>query len=419
MVEYDYVMSGAAHTRITLLDTAQANIRDELRDCFDKTQGNYSHRYTCLFNAYAEARIGKHLYETDITGMPLHADSGGLQVITRGSVVTPEIRKEVYKTQGLYSGVAMCFDEIPLRVDGASKIGDTENRVYDRDMVEPCIIATCNNIVDQIRNFRDMGSESKVMLIAHGNSMQDYVYWLEKCVDYIPSEYHASIAGISLAGTSSGAGDKQDIERIYSFVEANVPENWKKNLHLLGVGSISRMLPVAALVQSGLLTDMVISYDSTTHSSNLTRGRYIDSKSKVIRSVKGDYIGNFKILDCIKEKYPDYDIDPEYYVHIMSANRDNFIKEYGKENMVDYHKAMLLTTLSSIQNTARELEAISTKKKAYLNYVKKKNFYMKHLLDVKSKDDYSHLMASFSSAMNKSGVKTLDDTKEDLTSFFS
>jgi len=48
----------------------------------------------------------------------------------------------------------------------------------------------------------------------------------------------------------------------------DLPQNLKSNVHLLGIGSIKRMLPALIMSQSGYLdSDIHISYDSSRHSN--------------------------------------------------------------------------------------------------------------------------------------------------------
>lgn len=417
-VKFEYVTSGAAHTRITLKDSLKPEILDPLKKAFRDIQGYANHDYTCLFNAYTEDRIGKHLYETNMTSKGLHADSGGLQVVTRGHTVTQDIMDRVYSIQGKYSKVAMCFDDIPLKVLGQSRIGDTSNRFFDRELLDDCVKRTCENITRQINAFEKMGSDSNVMLIAHGNEIDDYLRWISLSHKYLPKDIHDKIYGISLAGTSSGSGDKQDIERIFAFYKAECPGSWKKALHLLGVGSLSRLLPIAALAQNGILSDVKISYDSTTHTGNLTRGRYIVKSNKTIRTPKGQMKPHHDVLDCIKSKFPDYDIDPDYYFQIMDNNRDSFIESFGSERLSDYHQAMLLTCLSSIMNSTSALDLISRNRKAFLKFVNKRNFYMRFLLDIKNEADYEYFSKNLTKYMRNDGVKSVNDNNS-ILGFFS
>ena len=80
-------MSGAAHSRITLDDAQKDDIPLRVRKVTDKTVSMLKEHYvTALYNAFTEDGIGRRMKEGKFFETPLHADSGGLQIVTRGMV---------------------------------------------------------------------------------------------------------------------------------------------------------------------------------------------------------------------------------------------------------------------------------------------------------------------------------------------
>lgn len=89
-----------------------------------------------LFNAYTEK---SYAYGIKTNPSPINwiSDSGGLQVITQGKRITPTFKDSIYKIQTECSNIAMCFDEMPIKLIGDS-VGrfDLSNRFF---MDEDCV----------------------------------------------------------------------------------------------------------------------------------------------------------------------------------------------------------------------------------------------------------------------------------------
>lgn len=85
---------------------------------FTRVNGANNHSFGYLFNGYVEAGEGEILSKiiSPSSVSSVHADSGGLQVISRGFQITEEMKRSVYEVQAKYSNVAMSFDEIPVTV---------------------------------------------------------------------------------------------------------------------------------------------------------------------------------------------------------------------------------------------------------------------------------------------------------------
>ena len=117
----EYVISGPAYLR---LGAEQCNDPETLQmiiDLINKTVHNKNnHQFSLLYNGFTEKNFGNKLQKFRPAIKNIHADSGGLQIITRGLQNTPETRNKVYENQGTYADIGMAFDEIPVKSTSAS-----------------------------------------------------------------------------------------------------------------------------------------------------------------------------------------------------------------------------------------------------------------------------------------------------------
>src|SRR6185369_3616961 len=116
-MKLEYVASGCNYTRLPTPGAYELpdNLRflKEVFTVLNNVDGKKNHKFSLLYNAYCEKHFGpafKKYYKDWIYS--IHADSGGLQMVTLGVQNTPKLRQEVYENQALSSDVAMSFDEI-------------------------------------------------------------------------------------------------------------------------------------------------------------------------------------------------------------------------------------------------------------------------------------------------------------------
>lgn len=397
---FEYVLSGCAHTRITLLDACEEDIAPVIRDVISKIEGKLqTHNVTGLYNAFAEPSNGRNMYKGNFFRAPLHADSGGLQMITRGMGVTEELKDKVYRSQAKYSGVAMCFDEIP-----ATQERNASLRLFREDLVEEKAKETALNVVEQAKLFEELNTEAKIFLIVQGNCLDTYHKWADVCVKNIPQSLHHRIGGISVAGTTSGSGDKEDVERIYAFTSLPAPAEWKQRLHLLGIGSASRMLSVTGFMHSGGISEnCLVSYDSTSHSSYMTFRKYLNTDSKIF-DFGWDRTQTMKLYNFTNEYFQIKSEFDEYF-DIVNETREFFIEKYGKDALIRYHEAMIATCMVSVYHCASVVEKTFFNIKEYKKMCKGKLRPLQYLPTIKSPEDYSHYMNQVGNYLSSKKVK--------------
>ncbi|MDD5150850.1 MAG: hypothetical protein PHC28_10310 [Flavobacterium sp.] len=283
-----------------------------------------------LFNAYTENNVGEFIRMNDNFGFSkLFADSGGLQMITQGKTVTHEIKSEIYNVQKI-ADIAMCFDVIPVEKFKGVTVARSRvtDKVYDPNKAAYCAKETALNIKNQIDSLID--STSKVSYIIQGNNYQDMVEWFDVGVTELGPELINNIAGLSLADTCIGNGEKESIDMLVAYHLLNKKygrDIIKDHVHLLGVGSSSRLKPLFYLSKNGFLNnDTTFSFDSTTISMSIIQGKYENENGA---------INSDNLIEIRKELIDSL----EFYSDIMKKYFDNFDIEYIADHMISNIKS--------------------------------------------------------------------------------
>lgn len=296
-VKMDYVFSGCAMMRILprketdifhadYIEIRQKVIADGVKFAKEKCQKMFPHydiKQSLLYNAYDEPKVGVKFNESDLFNFDnLYADSGGLQAVTRGVTIDNEFKEEIYNKQK-EAQFAFCFDEIPvefkedcLSAEFARTSVDTKHFIA-KDF-KRCAYTTADNINKQLKSFE--GTNTKAMYIVQGNTFQemhDWVRWGAERIENIDQ-----IHGIAPSGACLGnaALETCDMMMASKLVFNDFP-SMNNQIHLLGVGSASRMFPAIKLAESGFLdSNPLLSFDSSTHPGCLMLGKFFDSRGK-------------------------------------------------------------------------------------------------------------------------------------------
>lgn len=422
-MKFEYVMSGVAHIRVTYTSVYNfPRVVESIRKANKAVQGLNNHGYSYLYNGYTEEIIGKNfkIHYDDVLEN-IYSDSGGLQAITRGHDIDSEMKQRVYNAQ-LHSDVAMSFDEIPLKIVGESRIGDLSNRFFDPEYFVEAAKLSAKNLEEQIDFFNEKEAHTRPLLIVQGNDIDYFCKWTDIVLKNIPQEKWKYIAGISISGAAIGSGILETVERLYSLVEMPAPDEMKKHLHLLGVGSVDRLLPLGAFALGGLYPeDMTVSYDSTTHSSGVTMGRYLNAKGKQINYGRHDYTIINNILDEIIERFPGYidDIDRDMARVIMTTARNVIFDMYPNHDIeYYYHNLYNLLSLLSVTNfTANVNQTLTSLKDYKKRCAHKKRTYLIPLSEVKNREDYNHWYRQVKPYIHSQRVEAIKKTNN-LEAFF-
>lgn len=294
----EYVMSGMSMTRIVMkyddkpfypeFCSVLENLTQSTIKRLSVSNKNTSSLISCLYNGFTESSLGPMFSSRNKNGCTsLYADSGGLQIITAGKSITPELKTKVYEAQA-YSDYGFCFDTIPLKsissVRSKSERSNVANKLFTYDDLEDAAKQTGRDIIEQLTYFDKSNASTKGMIIVQGNTWQDMVEWFGHIIKIVPESLKHKIGGIAVADTCMGNGELESIEMLRAVREIHDThgEEYTKHIHLLGVGALGRMAPVINLINSGYIgfTEKV-SYDSTSHTSSAYMGKFfVDGSHK-------------------------------------------------------------------------------------------------------------------------------------------
>ena len=387
---FEYVASGTSYFKLMYQESLEPQNLDWFSRTFGSLNDQHNHKISLLYNAYTEKRPGRwcgEFYRDRVHS--IHADSGGLQMITLGRTITTELKEEVYANQAENSDVAMCFDVIPVRTldSGRSERLDLSNRRFDRSDLERCARETGKNLKRQIEFFLEKGTKAKPMLITQGNDYDSYMKWVEFVVKELPPEYVKHIGGIAMGAAALGKGSLEDIKRAFYFSQLPIDLE-SKHLHLLGVGSVYRMIPQMIFMQTGVYEDIQMSYDSTTHTSGVTQGRYYmdDYAFTFTRAYDDSYA---KVLVDMKKNFPfiEYTVDDLY--NILNHSSRTYQAKFGS---IDPSLQLYVAYVSSsIKNFIQQVDKVSKSKDEVLKLAKglDRNAFTA-LYSVKTTEDFEH-----------------------------
>lgn len=262
-----------------LLKQSLLELMQGVNDSVKKKTKNTNPTIAALFNGYTEAAFTERFKALDNLGAAkMYADSGGLQIVTAGKPITPQIKQEIYKTQTA-ADYAMCFDEIAL---GSFSITRTRNersnvgnKIFKSSLHAEKGSETGRNIKEQIEAFKKLDAKTRVIPIIQGNNSDDMMVFYDRIVAELEDDDYDYISGMAIADTCMGNGELESIEMLRGAkrITEVCHDNIKKHLHILGVGSIARMRPILFLTKSGYLnTFEKISYDSSSHTSTFDYG---------------------------------------------------------------------------------------------------------------------------------------------------
>jgi hypothetical protein len=326
----EYVASGSSYFKLMYAESLEPQNLDFFARTFGSLNNTHNHKISLLYNAYTEKRpgdwMGEH-YRPLVHS--IHGDSGGLQMITLGRTITTELKEEVYASQAKNSDIAMCFDVIPVRTldAGRSERLDLSNRRFDRTQLESAARATGKNLRRQIDFFDEKNSKARTMLIAQGNDYDSYMKWVQYVVEELTPYHLSRIGGIAMGAAALGKGSLEDFKRAFYFTE--LPINLEsKHLHLLGVGSVYRMIPQFIFMQNGLYENVEMSYDSTTHTSGVTQGRYY--KDDLALNFTRAFDDNYRIVwEDIKRNFPFYNYDLNTFYEALNISSRTYQEKHG------------------------------------------------------------------------------------------
>ena len=395
-MKLEYVASGTSYMRLSnpsLHDRPEivALVNKMFQHFFDDQPG---HTFSLLYNAWAESNFGPRLSNFKESMHQLHADSGGLQMVTLAHKIPKgtnmnTLREEVYQDQSRWADVGMCFDEIPVITTGASDRNDTSNRYFDRENHYKYAKQTAENVKRQIEVFKQNDSKCKPFMICQGGNLETYLEWIDIILKTVPKEDHCRIGGVAMGGAALGTGPLEDIQK--AFFASQVPvrdETGKLHLHILGVGAVSRMIPYLIFLQNGVYGDVHISYDSTTHTravetglyymlGRLVNGVFVAGEGRTLKYDRARSDENalwepnvfvptaeYRVMYADIKKYWPLSMTFEKFWEVLNTPSIPYLETYGQ--LDDWYEGRTAMCCSSIKNFMYQIEKYTHNKKALI-----------------------------------------------------
>ena len=415
----EYVASGlsAARTNHSFMNAYDEN-KAYFKEWFDYIRNNSEVKLSGLYNAYSEANYAEMFKKFKIYDdfHMMYADSGGLQIITRGDKIDDNLKDQIYRNQAAHAHFGMCFDEIPLQVLGErSAIGDMDSRLFDRDNLEDYAKATGKNIKRQIEVYKENNSLCKPCVIVHGNDYDSYMRWSEALLSEIPEEFKSELTSVAISSACIGVAETET-EIFRNFVIKHLPFEYCNHSHLLGVGAIRRLLSCLIFYQNGYYEpDFRLSFDSTTHTKISLTGQYYTSSGSV--KLTKDYNPAYDMLynEVAKTVPFKYSIK-EFYDGLTNP----VIAWHEKTN--DPHlvvQAVQALTWQSVFNFLKQLETYLHSKEKLLKSINRDTTLFESLYEVKTLDDYWHWKNNTSIFFKRKNRRILEEPKNTLDDLFS
>jgi len=397
---YEYVLSGTAYLRLGAEQCNSEEVNSVIVDMFNTIVNNVNeHSFSLLYNGFTEKNFGSRLQKYRKGIDKIHADSGGLQIITRGLANTEQVREKVYINQATYADIGMAFDEIPVKAtsNGKSSKIDTKKRYFDKENFEQYARNTGRNVKAQILKFKELNSSCKPFVIIQGASLDTYIRWAELLKDEITKEHTDHIGGVAMGSAALGMGQLEDVKR--AFYVTQMPFERPFHLHILGVGALRRMLPFILFKQNGLYKNINISYDSTTHSMSLDNGLfYFSFYNKQSGSLYGgtsykmgrEYSNIYRTVTEEINSVCGLNYDPEQFHKLMNTQITSYVESGG--DFIDIMRARLAFILTNVHNFTKDVMELTSSKDKFLKFAREKNCENEYatLMNVKTIDDFKH-----------------------------
>lgn len=372
---FEYVLSGMRYT-VGPVYNYMPEVQEFYQKFFNKKSNDIE--ITCLYNAFSEKSLGKVLSE-DFKLPKIYSDSGGLQMALYGDGTDSlEAREKIYKVQSDYSNLAFCFDDIPLKMTSvnASARVLVNNKYFEKNLLKEKAIKTADNIKEQIKYFANINAKTKIFAIIQGNCAKTFTEWGNYLFNHLTDSEKEYVFGIALADTCAGNGILESVEMTKALINIECPERIKKNVHYLGIGSITRMMPIIELSHTPLLKNTHISFDSTSHTSSFAMGKYFDENNKSKAFGKTANNLNIQVVEGIIDKYfPDQ--KKSEMSKIILENIGNFIYLREKTELQPYLVSFMAAyVFEMVEIFTKSIKAVYNDYNEYSKFVRNNKLLM-------------------------------------------
>lgn len=424
---FDYIASGPSHTRFSLSEFRNDDKSKEIVNRMIRSmEGKNSHHFSLLYNGFLESKFGELFDEVGFTDSvySVHSDSGGLQIVTQGKVATPQIKQQIYEAQGRHSDYAMSFDEIPVVLTGAtSNRNDVSGRFFDRENLEKYARMSGRNLKEQIQYFVEHDLRAKPLLIVQGNNKESFDLWCKYVLDEIPLELQAKIGGYASGAAALGNGQLEDIERSFYSAQLELPDHIKSYMHILGVGSLKRMLPTVTFKRNGVTGNTRISYDSSTHTSGLTMGHYYARvKGMTSLSRLKDAAFYSAVADIQKNwgDFIDFDVEQMLQLTVLGKSEEwNAFALANPDKIYQRYVTLFALLLTSVSNFTADIEHIYNTGD-YQSFFKRSKDALgyAYLEKIKTTEDFEHWKSHVGKHLKSNRVRDISMKTKSIEDFF-
>lgn len=341
----DYVASGCTFARMM---NKRETFRQIMVQALKEINERHPHSVSMLFNALMEENQGD-VFQIYRQSSKLYSDSGGLQLGLYGPEKFGDIEKakdKVYDVQSKYSDYAFIFDELPIETsygdaDGNTTKVDLSKRFFTAETLVENANETAKNVKRQIEIFKRNQSNTKIFLIAHGNSQSvsdrekyydSYSDYIGRIIDKLTLDETEYIYGVAPSSAANGTGGIERYDMIYGIKNYNIPDHIKRHIHLLGVGSPKALLPFKLSSDYFSFIEK-LSFDSTSHTRKYAFSGEI--------SVDGKTRFTLPKMKKVDEVTKYYDRFYEKFEHLFKMADINSCRELV-ENCTHYNPQNLL-----------------------------------------------------------------------------
>lgn len=379
-----------------------------------------NHVFGVLFNGLTEQGIAERTRSV-WDGFEIQVDSGGLQAITLGLNVDAALKDSVYKVQAKYGNIGFSFDKMPLKLVGTrSDKHDVQGRYFDPDILEDCATESGKDLARQIEVYLDEKTTCQPMMIVQGNNIEGYQQWAKFCLKQVPKAHQKYIAGVSSGAGALGQGLREDIERAFALSQLDVPDTMKKRFHILGVGSVNRLIPLIQFNKAGIFDkDVLFSYDSTKHTSGTIRGQYnIGTKQICLTRYRDEEFYNaYKTIGKVSSEIFGYDIDIEHFYLTVCQKAEEWEKKYGSPLYDTYNRniAIFAFFLYSVYNAYHHIDMMETDDSYLASILKPKQYNVfRPLQEIKTREDYDYWKSHAARHVRSKKVKHFPSSVEEF-----
>lgn len=272
-----------------LLSQTTEMFQENIKFVLDKFNDN-NIIFSGLFNAFTEDKVVERLKTiTDFNNSNgLHkfqyADSGGLQILNTGALVTDELKKKIYTYQANNSNFAFSFDEIP-----AFRNPD-KTRTYVEEWIVPYGQKTGQNLQEHIDIFKSLKTSTKIIPIIQGYDHKQIESFTKNMFSQVNKNDLSGIGAIACGnahGNSFGS-----LDTFMALHNIDIPESLKSHIHLLGVSGIDRIAPILTVLRNGIVKNLDrLSFDSSYHTQSYVYGEVQRSMEHLMNDTKIHRLG--------------------------------------------------------------------------------------------------------------------------------